>query len=279
MFRFRDPLNKELRFIPLRLDETPIKGSLAQFVYINWLPEAREQEYAKLLEACRPPAKPTTNTNTERAQIAEKAIQLDYNEVVLDYTFGSDGKRALSGARDNTMRLWDMETGRCLRMFDGHNGEVNCVVWSADERLAFSCSDDRMVRLWDVETGSCLRVLEGHTDIVRRVAWSPDQRCALSGSKDKTMRLWDVKTGRCLRVFEGHTDGVYGVAWSDPSVPISLETLSSNSLMSRAKEIFNVSRFVIIIEARESITSKGGSGGQRETRAPSVFRRIQAAYP
>jgi hypothetical protein len=38
-----------------------------------------------------------------------------------------------------------------------------------------------------------------------------------------------------------------------PSVPISLETLSSNSLMSRAKEIFNVSR-LIIIKARESVT-------------------------
>ena len=58
-FRFRDPLNKERRFIPLRLDDAPIKGSLAQFLYINWLPEDREQEYAKLLEACRPPAKPT----------------------------------------------------------------------------------------------------------------------------------------------------------------------------------------------------------------------------
>ena len=42
-----------------------------------------------------------------------------------------------------------------------------------------------------------------------------------------------------------------------PSVPISLETLSSNSLMSRAKENFNVSRLVIIIEVRESITTKG----------------------
>jgi hypothetical protein len=52
-FRFRDPLNKECRFIPLRLDAVPIKGSLAQFLYINWLPEDREQEYAKLLEACR----------------------------------------------------------------------------------------------------------------------------------------------------------------------------------------------------------------------------------
>src|ERR1051325_1112131 len=51
-FRFRDPLNKERRFIPLRLDEAPIKGSLVQFLYINWLPEEREQEYAKLLEAC-----------------------------------------------------------------------------------------------------------------------------------------------------------------------------------------------------------------------------------
>ena len=37
-FRFRDPLNQERRFIPLRLDDAPIKGSLAQFLYINWCP-------------------------------------------------------------------------------------------------------------------------------------------------------------------------------------------------------------------------------------------------
>ena len=54
-FRFRDPLNKDRRFLPLRLDDAPIKGSLAQFLYINWHPAEREQEYAKLLEACRRP--------------------------------------------------------------------------------------------------------------------------------------------------------------------------------------------------------------------------------
>jgi hypothetical protein len=52
-FRFRDPLNKERRFLPLRLDDALIKGSLAQFRYINWLPKESEQEYAKLLESCR----------------------------------------------------------------------------------------------------------------------------------------------------------------------------------------------------------------------------------
>jgi hypothetical protein len=42
-FRFRDPLNQQRRFIPLRPDDAPIKGSLAQFLYINWRPQDREQ--------------------------------------------------------------------------------------------------------------------------------------------------------------------------------------------------------------------------------------------
>ena len=46
-FRFRDPLNKERRFLPLRLDDAPIKGSLAQFLYVDWRPKDREQEYKK----------------------------------------------------------------------------------------------------------------------------------------------------------------------------------------------------------------------------------------
>ena len=54
-FRFREPLNKERRFLPLRLDDAPIKGSLGQFLYIDWRLEDREQEYTKLLEACRLP--------------------------------------------------------------------------------------------------------------------------------------------------------------------------------------------------------------------------------
>jgi hypothetical protein len=57
-FRFRDPLNKDRRFIPLRLDDAPVRGSLGQFLYIRWQPEHREEEYAKLLEACRSSAAP-----------------------------------------------------------------------------------------------------------------------------------------------------------------------------------------------------------------------------
>ena len=57
-FRFRDPLNKERRFLPLCLDDAPIKGSLAQFLYINWLPAVREQE----LSDVGPPRHPLNAT-------------------------------------------------------------------------------------------------------------------------------------------------------------------------------------------------------------------------
>src|SRR5262245_52660590 len=143
-FRFKDPLNKERRFIPLRLDEAPIKGSLAQFLYIDWLPEDREQEYAKLLEACRPPAKPSVaEAQAVREQIEEKAIQLDYKALFHAYAFSPDGKRTLTGADDNTMQLWELETGCCLRVLEGHTNGIRSVVWSADQRRALSGAKDK----------------------------------------------------------------------------------------------------------------------------------------
>ena len=76
-FRFRDPLNKERRFIPLRLDDAPIKGSLAQFLYINWRSADREQEYARLLEACRHPETWPLSDDPLPAYFCEMAKQQD----------------------------------------------------------------------------------------------------------------------------------------------------------------------------------------------------------
>ena len=216
-FRFRDPLNKARRFIPLRLDETEVKEGLAQFLYLSWLSDDREESYDKLMEACRPGEKPVGElvaaAEAGDEQLAETAIELEVKDVYL-YAFSPDGRRALSGSGDNTLRLWNLDTGDCLRVLEGHTASVYSVAWSPDGQRALSGSVDNTLRLWNLDSGDCLRVLEEHTNTVYSVAWSPDGQRALSGSWDNTLRLWNLDTGDCLRVLEGHTASVWSVALS-----------------------------------------------------------------
>ena len=213
-FRFRDPLNKERRFIPLRLDDTPIKGSLGQFLAIDWQEAARDQEYPTLLSVCQPESRAALADQAAGDRPVAQILTLGHVDSVQTAALSPDGKSVLSGSADHTVRLWDVATGRCECVLDGHTDRVYCVSWSPDGRRALSGSADHTVRLWDIATGRCERVLEGHFDRVWSVSWSPDGRSALSGSQDKTVRLWDVATGRSERVLDGHTSFVYSVSWS-----------------------------------------------------------------
>ena len=87
-FRFRDPLNKERRFIPLKLDDTAPKGSLAQFKYVDWREEARNAEYARLLEVCRPlESRLPAEAEAAGWTLVEKIHSLGHTDAVFSVAF------------------------------------------------------------------------------------------------------------------------------------------------------------------------------------------------
>jgi WD40 repeat protein len=95
-----------------------------------------------------------------------------------------------AAAPDNTVRLWDLETGEELRSFQGHQNAVLAVAFSPDGTRAVSGSFDMSARLWDVETGRELRRYVGHNAAVGAVAVTPDGWRAVSGGWDKNLRAW-----------------------------------------------------------------------------------------
>ncbi|MCP4697570.1 MAG: WD40 repeat domain-containing protein [Gammaproteobacteria bacterium] len=122
--------------------------------------------------------------------------------------------RLITSCNANTICLWQAETGKCLRMLEGHTRWVWDVCFSPDSTLLASSSWDETVRIWDVHSGECLRVLEGHEGWNYDLAWSPQGNLLASTSADKTVRLWNPDSGEQLACWREHTDETQDVAFS-----------------------------------------------------------------
>lgn len=130
-----------------------------------------------------------------------------------------DARRVVSAGSDG-VKVWDVATGRCLRVIVDDLGAMTSVSLSAggqvlltqarserDENRRYRCA----VRVWDVATGRRLHTLlsaEGSSVS----SLSPDGRIALTREDGTTVRVWDVQTGRSLSVLTGHTEPVTSIS-------------------------------------------------------------------
>ncbi len=128
---------------------------------------------------------------------------------VLAMVFSPDGKRALSGGTDGSLRLWDISSGAELKAIQAHTGWVGtkAVAFSPDGRFLLSVGgSDGLARLWDSSSGALVRSFQVSDDRfvdIRRfggivngwVSFTPDSRRIIFMGSDASFRIFDVATG------------------------------------------------------------------------------------
>lgn len=146
-----------------------------------------------------------------------------------DYPFGT----MISAALDDTVRVWDLNVGRCVGFLEGHNASVRCL--QIEDNIVATGSMDASVKLWDLSRARTTtrdnRVtrreddeesaqaddasmashsttledcyvysLDAHVDEVTALHFKGDT--LISGSADKTLRQWDLVKGRCVQTLD-----------------------------------------------------------------------------
>lgn len=106
-----------------------------------------------------------------------------------------DGRLVVSAAHDDTIRVWELRSGRELCALTGHTNCVNGVAVSESGLLAVSASADNTLKVLDLESGHESRTLQGHASYVNGAAVSGDGKLAASAAHDQTVRVWELISG------------------------------------------------------------------------------------
>lgn len=135
----------------------------------------------------------------------------------------SASRTVFSASDDCTVRLWDLNTRACIKIFEGHVGQVQQVIALPPEFDYEEHEHDDHDATSPISTSSsqnsATQPAAGHptpdssfgpgfSDPARRLP----PRFILTGALDSTIRLWDTTTQKCLRTYFGHVEGIWALA-------------------------------------------------------------------
>ena len=132
-----------------------------------------------------------------------------------------DKRLLASSSYDQTVKVWNLDTGKEVVTLVGHAKGVNHVAFSPKgDRLA-SASQDRTVRVWDYERyranepDAGVQIFKGHLKSATSVAFHPDGQLLASGSQDRSIKVWNLTTEHLEKNLTGHEGEVVSLTFGD----------------------------------------------------------------
>ena len=130
---------------------------------------------------------------------------LNHDQSVTDIAFSSNNRLIASASEDHTVKVWNVQNGDEMLVFEGHRRPVNWICFSPDNARLASVCQDRIVKVWDAQTGQEFFTLPADTKGVTGIAFSSDgQRLSAFSRSDGIVRVWDAVTGRDVRTIRNN---------------------------------------------------------------------------
>ncbi len=142
------------------------------------------------------------------AQNVRLGLPVGHTFFVYTASFSPDARRVLTASLDNTVKIWDVKTGKLLLTIDGNKQSVTYAKFSPDGSKIITSSNDNTIKTWDSFTGE---LLESHLGkIVGRdtIDYSFDLKKYVTCKWGNAARIWDNETGELLTTLSGLTFGL-----------------------------------------------------------------------
>ncbi|URD82085.1 Utp13 specific WD40 associated domain [Musa troglodytarum] len=173
-------------------------------------------------------------TNLEQVRVYDVAsmscayVLVGHTDIVvcIDTCISTYGRTMLvTGSKDNSVRLWDVESRHCIGIGRGHMGAVGAVAFSKKwKNFLVSGSSDRTIKVWSFEGVSedgdqeialkAKAVVAAHDKDINSLAVSPNDSLVCSGSEDHTACIWRLPDLVSVAVLKGHKRGIWSVEFS-----------------------------------------------------------------
>ena len=136
---------------------------------------------------------------------------LSHTNYINQVSFNFDATRLLSASDDGTVKLWNVETGKCIATYN-HTASVLAVAFSPDGNSFASGGFFKNTYLWNIN-GTFISNLVGNTQEIYSIIFSPDGSIVASGGYDRSIYLWSTNNYSLLKILSSHNSNIVSLSF------------------------------------------------------------------